>query len=206
MPQQHKSYSPKERHKHELPGMKYYIILVSFFQLHPSDKALICPISRIFFTGQINSSCSCSENLSPKSSPRRAGINPGPLFHVQTTFTSPVPHRLTFTTPAPDWPDDWVSPSGTGARHYSSNRRWLQTGVSAAAQAPRRWAASEAVGGGRWEVGGNTRRVPRSRSTPFNKLCSLQLGGRQFNYNCNSRFHPSVVEADLRWLSHIRSH
>lgn len=154
MPEQHKSYSPKERHKHELPGMKYYIILVSFFQLHPSDKALICPILRIFFTGQINSSCSCSENLSPKSSPRRAGINPGPLFHVQTTSTSTVPHRLTFTTPAPDWPDDWVSPSGTGARHYSSNRRWLQTGVSAAAQTPRRWAASEAVGGRRWAVGG----------------------------------------------------
>lgn len=32
--------------------MKYYIIPVSFFQLHPSDKALICPISHIFFHGR----------------------------------------------------------------------------------------------------------------------------------------------------------
>lgn len=74
-----KLYAEKERNKHELSDMKYYISQVSCFQLHPSDKTLIYPISRIFFTTRINPSCSALRTF-PKILPWRAGINPSSSF------------------------------------------------------------------------------------------------------------------------------
>ena len=55
--------------------------------------------------------------------------------------------------------------------------------------------------------------VSWSELTRFNKFCSFQfykarLGGRQFNYNCNSCFHPNEVRgrfkvAEPHWVTQL---
>ena len=75
------SDSQKERNKHELSDMKYYISPVSCFQLHPSDKTLICPISRIFFTTGINPSCSAVRAFH-QNPPLKGRHQSQLLFHV----------------------------------------------------------------------------------------------------------------------------